>query len=99
MNAVTCKNKYEGREFTLQLPTLDHVLHQILQLREPKLIKADISWAFRNVPIDPGNAIKCGLEHDEQFYIDKQLVFGAVNGTMIFQRISDAIRYIYKSKI
>ena len=80
--------------FTLQLPTLDHVLQQILSLKSPRLMKADIACAFRNVPVDPRDAIKCGIQHEGQFYIDKRLVFGAVNGTMIFQRISDAVRFI-----
>ena len=53
VNKMTEKGVYEGQAFTLQSPSLDHVLQQILQLNKPKLIKADISRAFRNVPIDP----------------------------------------------
>ena len=30
--------------------------------------------------------------------MDKRLVFGAVNGTMIFQRISDAVRFILREQ-
>ena len=89
---------YEGLPFTLQLPTLDHVLHQILSLQNPRLMKADISWAFRNIPIDPRDAIKCGIKHMGQYYVDKRLVFGAVSGTMIFQRISDAVRFMLKER-
>ena len=88
---MTDKETYEGIHFQLQLPTLDHVLNQILHLKNPRLIKADISWAFRNVPVDPGDAIKCGIAHEGHYYVDKHLVFGAMNGTMIFQRISDAM--------
>ena len=94
VNKVTEKNVYEGLNFTLQLPTLDHLLQQALALHSPKLIKVDISRAFRNVPVDPRDAVKCGIQHEGQFYLDKFLVFGAVNGTMIFERISDAIRYV-----
>ena len=36
MNKVTDKNIDEGLEFVLQLPILDHVLHQVLSLRAPK---------------------------------------------------------------
>ena len=43
---------------------------------------------------DPKDAVKCGIQHNGQFYLDKFLVFGAVNGMMIFERISDAIRYM-----
>ena len=94
VNQVTDKTTYEGIEFSLQLPTLDHVLAQILELKQPKLIKVDVSRAFRNVPIDPRDAIKCGFQQDGSYFIDKCLVFGSVNGTFIFQRISDAIRHM-----
>ena len=91
-------DSYEDIEFSLQLPSLDHVLDQILHLNNPKLVKADISRAFRNVPIDPRDAIKCGITFQNQFYVDKFLVFGAVNGTMIFQRISDAVRHMLRQE-
>ena len=94
VNAATIRNSYEGIDFQLQLPTLDHVLNQLLHLKAPLLVKADISRAFRNVPIDPRDAIKCGIAFDGKYCVDKFLIFGAMNGTMIFQRISDAIRYI-----
>ena len=68
MNQVTSNTDYEGAEFKLQLPTLDRILNQILSLKNPKLIKVDVSRAFRNVPIDPCDAIKCGNMHDDQYY-------------------------------
>ena len=40
------------------------------------------------------DAIKCGFQLDNKYYVDKCLVFGAVNGTAIFQRISDSIRFM-----
>ena len=49
---------------------------------------------MRNVSIDPRDAIKCGIMHGNQYFVDTCLVFGAVNGTLIFQSISDAIRHI-----
>ena len=70
------------------------MLAQIIDLQDPKLIKVDVSRAFQNVPIDPRDAIKCGFQQEGSYFIDKCLVFGAVNSTFIFQRISDAIRHI-----
>ena len=61
-------------------------------------MKVDVSRAFRNVPIDPRDAIKCGTRHRGNFYVDKNLVFGAVNGTLIFERISDAIVSIMRAE-
>ena len=50
--------------------------------------------AFRNIYVDPVDAVKCGIVFEGKFYLDRALVFCAINGTMIFQRISDSIRYI-----
>ena len=45
---------------------------------------------------NPRDAIKCGIAHEGKFFVDKHLVFGAVNVTMVFQRISDASRFMLK---
>ena len=45
-----------------------------------------LKWTF-HVP----DALKCVFFHEGAYYIDIQLVFGAVNGTMLFQRCSNAI--------
>ena len=84
--ALQTRDTYEGEIFELKLPTIDHVVHQILNIDDPLLMKVDISRAFRNIKIDPRDAIKCGLRHQGQF--------GAIMSTKIFQRISDAIAYI-----
>ena len=93
------RGKYDGQPYTLTLPSLDYLIRDILDCRgKPKLIKIDISRAFRNVPIDPGDALKLGMKFKEKFYLDRSLAFGAVNGTAIFHRISDAIRKILSTE-
>ena len=67
VNGSTDRELYEGEPFQLQLQTVDHVLDQLLQLKDPRLVKADISRAFRNVPVDPRDAIKCGVAFNGQF--------------------------------
>ena len=59
-------------------------------------MKADISRAFRNVPGDPRDAIKCGIQHEGQYYMDKTLVFGAVKVTMIFHLQCSALHFVSK---
>ena len=49
---------------------------------------------FRNLRVDPGDAIKLGIQFGGKYYLDRSLAFGAVNGTAIFQRVTDAIRKI-----
>ena len=95
VNGNTERGTYDGLPYTLTLPSLDYLIHDILKCTgKPKLMKIDISRAFRNVPIDPGDALKLGMNFEGKFYVDRSLAFGAVNGTAIFQRISDAIRKI-----
>ena len=94
VNSHTELGSYEGTPCVVTLPTIVHVLHQVLKSEDPYLIKVDISRAFRNIRIDPGDAMKCGVQHQGGYYVDKSLVFGAINGTNIFQCVSDAIRYI-----
>ena len=58
------------------------------------MYKVDISHAFRNVRIDPGDAIHLGVKWNDQFFIDKNLTFRSVHGTASFQRISDLMRFL-----
>ena len=57
----------------------------------------DISRAFRHVKIDPKDYYLLGLKLDH-YYLDTYLPFGFRHGSSIFQRLSDAIRFIMTSK-
>ena len=50
VNKVTEKGTYEGQDVSLKLPSLDHLVEEILRLDNPMLVKADISRAFRSIP-------------------------------------------------
>ena len=94
VNGTTIRSTYDDSEYDLTLPNLDALLVEILSKDKPKLLKIDIAKAFRNVRIDPGDALKLTMCHEGKFYVDRSLSFGAVHGTAIFQRITDAIRRI-----
>ena len=95
LNKATHKNCFDGDPFTLKLPSLDHLLPDLERWgADARLFKLDISRAFRNVRVDPGDAIHLGIKWKDNYYIDKNLAFGAVHGTAIFERISNLIRYI-----
>ena len=97
VNNHTLRDVFDVTPFKLSLPSLDNFLPTLQHWGgDARLFKVDISRAFRNVPVDPGDAI-----HEMQymkwrgkFYIDKFLALGAVHGTAIFQRITDFIRFI-----
>ena len=94
VNGTTIRSTYDDSEYELTLPNLDALLLDILSKDKPKLLKIDIAKAFRNVRIDPGDALKLTMCHEGKFYVDRSLSFGAVHGTAIFQRITDVIRRI-----
>ena len=49
-------DKYLGTEFVLTYPSIDNITNQVLQLgRGCQILKVDISHAFCQVPIDPGD--------------------------------------------
>ena len=95
VNGNTRRGVYDGYPFVLTLPSLDHLIHDILNCPgRPKPIKIDISRAFRNIRVDPGDAIKLGMQFEGKYYLDRSLVFGAINSTAISPRVTDAIRKI-----
>ena len=92
-NTDTCT--YDGLPFILKLPNLDSILPQLEQLdQDACLFKVDVARAFRNVRINPGDVIHLGIHWRDRYFLDKNLAFGAVHGTAIFQRITDLIRYL-----
>ena len=54
----------------------------------------DISRAFRQLKIDPGDIDLLGLQHKDQLYLDLSVPFGYRLGSFFFSKISDSIRNI-----
>ena len=95
VNKNTHTGQYDNTLFTLKLPNLDSLLPQLECLdQDARLFKVDISRAFRNVRVDPGDAVHLGMYWNNQYFLDKNLAFGAIHGTAIFQRITDFVRYL-----
>ena len=91
------KNSYMGTDFILTFPTVDHITEKLKQVGPfARLYKIDISRAFRHVRMDPYDYDLLGLYWNDRSYIDLSLPFGLRHGAQIFQRISDAIRYVMR---
>ena len=58
------------------------------------IYKIDISRAFRQIKVDPGDIDLLGFKVNNQYFLDLSVAFGYRNGSQIFQRCTDAIRYI-----
>ena len=94
-----CKgDTYESVDFILSLPTIDHVVRAVKKFgRASYIAKLDISRAFKQVPIDPRDIDLLGLFWGA-YYIENKLVFGFRNGSALYQRLSDSIRFIMTSE-
>ena len=98
VNSNISKNQYLGTEFVLTLPSIDTITNKVKQFVKGSLLyKIDISRAFRHVKIDPRDYFLLGLKHQD-YYLYTCLLFRYRNGSRIFQRLSDAIRFIMKSQ-
>ena len=94
INAGVAKDVYLGTPFILTLPTIDTVTNAVKKWgRGCQIYKFDISRAFRHVKLDPIDYNLLGLRHDA-YFADTCLPFGYRNGSVTFQGLSGAIRYI-----
>ena len=98
VNAGIDKNTYLGSQFDLNFPSIDHITEEAKRIgRGALLYKVDVSRVFRHVKVDPGDYDLLGLEWYGA-YIDMCLPFGTRHGSQIFQRMSDAVRYMMRQK-
>ena len=94
VNDAVQSDSYEGVEFLLTLPTIDHITNAVKKFgRNSFIAKIDVSRAFRHVPIDPRDIDKLGLFWND-YFIDLSLCFGFKHGSKIYQRLSDSVRFI-----
>ena len=98
VNGATDRSTYDGVQYNLTLPNLDALIVDVAHMQNPRVFKIDIAKAFMNVRVDPGDALKLTMCHGGKYYVDRSLSFGAVHGTAIFQRITDAVRKILASE-
>ena len=96
INSAIHKFKYLDTYFSLSYPSIDHIVQEVKKLGPGSLLyKLDISRAFRHLRIDPGDIDLLGILHQDLF-LDGSLPFGFRLGSGIFERSSDAIRFIMK---
>ena len=96
VNDAIHKCKYLDSYFTLQYPSIDHIIDRVKDIGPGSLFyKVDISRAFRHIHIDLGDIDLLGLHH-KHTYLVGSMPFGYWLGSGIFERCSDVIRYIMK---
>ena len=96
VNSGIDKTTYLGTDFNLVLPTVDHITDRLRSLgRGAHIYKIDISRAFRHIKVDPLDYNLLGL-HWHHVYVDTCVPFGSRHGSQIFQRVSDAVRFMMR---
>ena len=95
VNDMVDRDHFDGQMFRLKFPTIDDITQECLSIgSEARLAKIDVARAFRNLRIDPSDALKFGIKWQGQYFLDKGVAFGWVHGSSAFQLVSDAVTYI-----
>lgn len=85
-------------ECSLQYVKVDDAIRTIQDLGKGAIMcKADISDAFKNIPILPSQWHLFGFRWDNSFYFYHRLAFGCRSSPIIFDQLSIAVCWIAKN--
>ena len=86
---------FDGSKFLLKFPSVDDIVKEICtQGDDVTIAKIDIARAFRNLHVDPPDAVKLGLKWHDDVFVDASVAFGWVYGSASFQRVNDAVTFL-----
>ena len=95
LNDQVDRSRFDGDLFSLKFPSIDYIVKEICSHKNDVVIsKIDVARAFRNLRVDPADAVKLGIRWGNDVYIDVAVAFGWVHGSAAFQRVSDAVTFI-----
>lgn len=97
VNAGIPKDEYMGEKVFLSYPSVDNLVQLVLQHgRGCKLMKIDLSRCYRQFYVDPGDYHLLGIHWRSSLWLDIALPFGLRSAALNAQRVSDAVRYLYR---
>ena len=97
VNAGVPKDVYLGTKFVLNYPSIDNIVHRLIQLGPGSMLfKIDISRAFRQLKVNPGDIDLLGLKQDS-YFIDQSVPFRYRHGSIFFEKVTNSIRFIMKN--
>ena len=95
LNDQVDRSRFDGDLFCLRFPSIDDIVKEICSHKDDVVIsKIDVARAFRNLRVDPANALKLCITWSNDIYIDVVVAFGWVHGSAAFQRVSEAVTFI-----
>ena len=90
------KDVYRGNDVILKLPNIFSLVEKVQKIgTKAKLFKRDLTGAFKQIKVCPGDIHLLGFMHNQLFYFDVTLPQGLTNSCYICQRVTDMIMYIY----
>ena len=95
VNNGVAKDIYLGTTYALNYPSVDSITNSLRNLGpSAQIYKIDISRAFRQIKVEPGDIDLLGIKFINKYFIDRSVAFRFRHGLLIFQRCTNAIRYI-----
>lgn len=95
VNDGNAKDSYLNDPFRLRLPGIDCLVEFINKEGSGcHVFKKDLSRAYRQIPVDPGDYHLLGLQADGNFYFHTVFPFGLRSATLACQRITQSVVYI-----
>ena len=91
------KNVYLGDWVQVTYPSVDRLLDRVVQLGPGCLLfKADLSRAYRQIGVCPGDLGFLGFSWRGRIFIDRVLPFGLRSAALCCQRVTDAIAFLIR---
>ena len=86
VNNGVVRDEYLGSKFLLHHPSVDDIVNKLNELGPGSLMfKIDISRAFRQLKVDPGDIDLLGLKQDA-YFIDQSVPFGYRHGSFFLKK-------------
>ena len=95
VNDGIAKDSYLNEPFRLRLPGIDRLVEFVnKEGRGCHVFKKDLSCAYRQIPVDPGDCHFLGFQVDGYFYFHSAFPFGLRSATLACQRTTQSVVYI-----
>lgn len=93
------KNMYMGKPVKVKLPTVEDLVQLVKKHGQGcALFKRDLSGAYKQMPVDPGDIHLLAFQWQGNTYCDTTLCMGLRSAVYVCQRVTNSIRYICENK-
>ena len=99
MNDGINKTKYLEENIILKFPTVDKLAQIMVSSGKGCLLfKRDLKRYYRQLFVDPVDAVKLGYRFQNNIYFDAALPMGMTSSAYIAHRITNALTFILQEK-